>query len=203
MGASSSTDLKRWPRWIAVVVLCVVVLGGGAFFVFSGGPSAIAGAAPPAFSGGFGPYEPAENPEPTPDVAFLDANGDPIKLDAYRGKVILLNFWATWCAPCVKELPALAALDKDIGGEDFAVLLVSVDRGGAAQTEPFLADLGVTDLDSALDTKSALAREMGALGLPTTFVIDRTGLVRGRLQGDAEWNSEPAQDLIRYYINEG
>lgn len=188
------------------MVACVVLVGGvlgGGYVLVSGGPSGSGGAAPPAFSGGFGPYEPAENPAPTPDVAFLDANGDPIKLDDYRGRVILLNFWATWCAPCVKELPALAALEEDIGGEDFAVLLVSVDRGGAAQTKPFLADLGVTGLDSALDTESALARAMGAQGLPTTFVIDREGLVRGRLQGDAEWNSGPAQDLIRYYINEG
>ena len=158
---------------------------------------------PPEFSGSFGAYETLDPVNPVPDVAFLDADGAPIKLDAFEGQVVLLNFWATWCAPCVKELPALDALQADLGGDDFTVLIVSVDRKGEEVAAPFLEDLGITHLQSAFDAESELARALSATGLPTTYVIDRDGMVRGRLPGDAEWHSDPAKALMSYYIEQG
>lgn len=191
----------RWLRWVAALSVPTVVAVGGALLLF--GPSSGAStSAPPAFRGGFAAYEPLETPAPAPEVEFLDANGEPIKLDALQGRVVLLNFWATWCAPCVKELPALEDLHKALAGEDFTVLLVSVDRKGAEVTAPFLADLGITALDTAIDARSELARAFGAAGLPTTYVIDRDGRVRGRLQGDADWASGAAKRLIQHYIDE-
>lgn len=182
-------------------ILGVVVAGA----VLSMGGRDVAAIAddPPPFRGAFESYEPVEDPAPAPDVAFLDANGDTIKLDTLRGQVVLLNFWATWCAPCVKELPALDSLQADLGGADFTVLLVSVDRKGAAVADPFLEGLEIGHLKTAIDAKSNLVRAFGAAGLPTTFLLDREGRVRGRLQGDAAWDSEAAKDLIRHYLQEG
>jgi thiol-disulfide isomerase/thioredoxin len=188
------------------MVAVAAILGGvvaGGVLILGGRGSAAIGDAPPSFKGAFGSYEPADDPAPAPDVAFLDANGDTIKLDALHGQIVLVNFWATWCAPCIKELPALDALQADLGGDDFRVLLVSVDRKGAEVADPFLADLGLGHLKTAIDAKSELVRAFGAAGLPTTYLLDREGRVRGRLQGDAEWNSDGAKDLIRHYLQEG
>ncbi len=155
---------------------------------------------PPTFSGGYGGWEPFAEPQPAPKTDFLAADGTSINLDAYDGRTVLVNFWATWCAPCVKELPALDALQGALGGPGFEVVVISIDRKGLEVAQPFLKDLGVGRLQSAADPKGALARELGATGLPTTVLIDADGMVRGRLLGDAEWNSDEAHALIRYYL---
>jgi len=199
--------LRNWLRLMAVGAVLVVVVAGGSLLAAGRfpfwSPTWATDAAPPAFAGSYQPYEELKPAKPAPDVAFLDADGAAIKLDAYRGRVLLLNFWATWCAPCVKELPALQALQADLGGPEFDVLIVSVDRKGHDVATPFLEDLGIDTLRTAVDAKSDLARALGAGGLPTTFIIDRQGRVRGRLLGDAEWNSDKAKALIRYYIAQG
>jgi thiol-disulfide isomerase/thioredoxin len=193
---------RNWLRLVAVAAILGVVVAGGVLLL-GGRDLAATANGPPAFKGAFGSYEPAEDPAPAPDVAFLDANGDTIKLDALRGQIVLLNFWATWCAPCVKELPVLDRLQADLGSEEFRVLLVSVDRKGATVADPFLEDLKLGHLKTAIDSNSDLVRAFGAAGLPTTFLLDREGRVRGRLEGDADWESDAAKDLIRHYLQEG
>lgn len=156
---------------------------------------------PPALTGGYGAYEPLSEPKPAPSTAFLDPDGRPIKLDAYRGRMLLLNLWATWCAPCVKELPALDRLQAGLGDDRFQVLLVSVDRKGLAVAAPFLEKLGVRNLRTAADPTSELARALGVSGLPTTLLIDAEGRILGRMLGDAEWDSAAAKALILHYLN--
>ena len=156
---------------------------------------------PPALTGGYGAFEPLAEPSPAPSTAFLDPDGRPIKLDAYRGSLVLLNLWATWCAPCVKELPSLDRLQAELGGDRFRVVLVSVDRKGLEVAAPFLERVGVRTLRTAADPKSELARAFGTSGLPTSILIGPDGRVLGRMLGDAEWDSPEAKALIRHYLD--
>ncbi len=168
---------------------------------------AIAGSAEaePPLVGDMVKFVPSAGDRTAPDTPFISATGDAIKLDSYRGKTVLLNFWATWCAPCVKELPALdrlnAELGAELGGDKFEVLLVSIDRGGRRVFEPFLEKLGIKSLASTADEKTALLRAFKAPGLPTSFLIAADGTIKGRLVGDAEWDSAAAKDLINYYAS--
>lgn len=155
---------------------------------------------PPPLTGGYGAFEPLAEPTPAPSTAFLDPDGRPIKLDAYRGSLVLVNVWATWCAPCVKELPSLARLQAALGGERFRVLLVSVDRKGLEVAEPFLRKLGIDGLRTAADPKSELARALGAVGLPTSVLLDAEGRIVGKMLGDAEWDSPAAKALLLHYL---
>lgn len=190
--------LSRSPLRLALVggVVGVVVAAVAAMSVL---PVASA-SGPPAFSGGYGSWEPFADPPAAPTTDFLDPDGQRINLDAYRGETLLVNFWATWCAPCVKELPSLDALQAEMGSEDFQVLIVSIDRKGLEVAQPFLDDLGIEHLKTAADPKGKLAREMKATGLPTTVLISDEGKVLGRILGDAEWNSDGAKALVRYYL---
>lgn len=146
-------------------------------------------------------FNPLDPPVPAPQTAFADANGQTITLKDFLGKVVVLNFWATWCAPCVREMPTLDNLQAQLGGSEMAVVAVSEDRGGAKVVQPFMKRYALRHLEVYLDRKGALRREFGATGLPTTLVIDTEGKVVGGLQGPAEWDSEEALALIRFYMS--
>jgi thiol-disulfide isomerase/thioredoxin len=141
-----------------------------------------------------------EPPVPAPQTGFLDADGQEITLAAFEGKVVLLNFWATWCAPCVREMPTLDRLQDKLGLEGLEVLAVSEDRGGLAVVAPFFEQLGLQHLKIYLDPQGALSRKFGLDGLPTTLLIDAQGRLVGGLEGPAEWDSEEALALIRFYL---
>jgi len=130
-------------------------------------------------------------PTEAPTTPYTAADGAPATLADHKGKVVVLNFWATWCAPCVRELPSLDRLAGKLPKDRFAVLALSTDRAGRDRAAPFLKKLKAEHLGPALDSKSALARSLGLRGLPTTYVLDKTGRVIGKLEGVAEWDSEP------------
>jgi thiol-disulfide isomerase/thioredoxin len=185
--------------WITSVTVKKLALAGLLF----AGLSALAGnaVAEPPQQGDMVKFVPSSEDRTAPDTPFISAAGEPIKLDSYRGKTVLVNFWATWCPPCVKELPSLDKLNAEMGGKDFEVVLISIDRGGSRVYRPFLEKLGIRNLHSAADTKAALMREFKAPGLPTTYLIGPDGRIRGRLVGDAMWDSAAAKDLIMYYTS--
>ena len=185
--------------WISSVAVRKTVLAGLAA-VFLAAMAGSAEAEPPLV-GDMVKFVPSAGDRIAPDTPFISATGEPIKLDSYRGKTVLLNFWATWCAPCVKELPALDRLNAEMASDRFEVLLVSIDRGGARVFEPFLEKLGIRNLASAADPKAALLRSFKAPGLPTSFLIAADGTIKGRLVGDAAWDSAAAKDLINYYAS--
>ena len=138
-------------------------------------------------------YQRAKAP---PDTRFEDKNGNEMGLRDFRGRVTLVNFWATWCAPCVEEMPSLSRLQASIGGEDFRIAIISIDRDGYEVIEPFLESLGVTNLASYLDRSNRLTIEVGAIGLPTTLLLDKDGRIVGRMVGPAKWDSEDAARLV-------
>jgi len=140
-------------------------------------------------------------PEPAPDaIVFQDEKGSALTLASFRGRVVLLNFWATWCAPCRREMPSLDALEARFGGPDFMVLALSEDRGGVVDVRPFFDELGLEHLAIHVDKDMALARAFRVVGLPATYIIDHEGRVLARLLGDAAWDSDAAMALLEPLI---
>ncbi|MDF1803252.1 TlpA disulfide reductase family protein [Thalassovita sp.] len=135
-------------------------------------------------------------PKSLPQVSFLSESGEELTLDTYQGKLVLVNFWATWCAPCRKEMPSLAALQDEFGGDDFEVVTIATGRNPPPAMKKFFAEVGITNLPLHRDPKQALARKMAVLGLPVTVILNTEGQEIGRLLGDADWHSDAARGLI-------
>ena len=132
-----------------------------------------------------------DKPKPVQAFQFADGEGKSRGLSDSRGKSVLLNIWATWCVPCRKEMPALDHLQAALGGPNFQVVPLSVDRGGADVVRNFFAEIGIKKLEIYLDVSGVATRKLSVVGLPTTLIIDREGREIGRLIGPAEWD-EPA-----------
>ena len=130
---------------------------------------------------------PLRRSTPPMSTILLDKDGKPLSLDVYRGMPILINFWATWCPPCVAELPALDRASDKLADE-VKILLISVDRGGYKKALPFLQDRGITRPHFAFDANGALSREMGVRGLPTSFLVTADQRHCWAYQGPREWD---------------
>ena len=133
--------------------------------------------------------------KPMPEFRFRLADGTERTLADYAGRPVVLNFWATWCAPCVAEMASLDALAAAMPGA--AVLPLSSDRGGAAAVQQFYASHGLKHLGVLLDPMGAAARAIGARGIPTTLLVDPRGQERGRFEGAADWGSDASQRMVR------
>jgi thiol-disulfide isomerase/thioredoxin len=139
-----------------------------------------------------------EVPEQSVAVRFEDDQGQPRSLADFRGKIVLLNVWATWCAPCLKEIPALDHLAAALNGADFAVVTVSVDRKGIDAIRKVFAELNVQKLPIYIDRFGQALRTVRAIGLPTSLFIDREGREFGRVVGPAEWDGAATIDFLRH-----
>lgn len=135
--------------------------------------------------------------QPAGTAEFTTFDGAPLSLDQYKGKWVLLNFWATWCAPCRKEMPMLSELQTEFGGENFDVVTIATGRNPPPAMKSFFDEIGVDNLPLYRDPKSGLAREMGILGLPITVIINPEGQEVARMRGDADWASDNAKDILR------
>ena len=136
-------------------------------------------------------------PEPLPEFTFLDGAGKERSLKDWRGRVVLLNIWATWCLPCRKEMPDLERLQTDLGSEKFEVVALSVDRGGLEASKKFLDQIKVTKLGVYADPSARAGSTLKVIGMPATLLINAEGREIGRLLGPAEWHSEDAKALVR------
>ena len=150
------------------------------------------------FAGNFILFDP---PVPAPQQGFTDLAGAPTSLGSFEGQVLLVNFWATWCAPCIREMPELDELHAELSGEGLKVMALSNDRAGARVVEPFVAELGLPHLPIFLDPKGEVAQAFDVRSLPATFLIDRDGRVVGGMTGIAPWAGPEAKKLIRYYLD--
>lgn len=189
---AKDTGAIVWGGLLAAVAVGAVWLG------FALLPDRPAG---PVLSGQMRTFDTAPTPEAAPDISFSDALGNSLGLDDFRGHVVLVNLWATWCAPCRAEMPALDALQVAEGGEDFEVVAVNVDAGDDAKPKAFLAEIGVENLafyrDETIELFNTLKRRNLALGLPVTLLVDERGCLLAHMNGPAEWASEDARRLIR------
>ncbi len=130
-------------------------------------------------------------------LTFTDAEGRVTGFDAFRGKGLVVNFWATWCAPCVAEMPALDRLAAEVARDGIEVLALSNDRGGRAAVEPFYQRIAIRRLGIWLDPRGATGRTLDIRVLPTTLILDRRGMEVGRLIGDATWDKPEVIAAIR------
>jgi thiol-disulfide isomerase/thioredoxin len=140
---------------------------------------------------------------PASDEPFLDREGREHRLSDSDGKVRLVNFWATWCAPCREEKPALDALAADLAGPDFEVIAVATGRHDLDAIDRFNREVGVSNLVTYIDETNRLAQAMGVPGLPVTVLLNREGQEIGRLMGGADWDTENVRAIIRRVIELG
>lgn len=133
-------------------------------------------------------------------AVFTDRDGAEFTLADWQGKVVLLNFWATWCAPCRHEMPWLDEVQAELGGDAFEVVTLATGRNAVPGIERFFEETGIQHLPILLDPRQAVAREMAVLGLPITVILNREGQEIARLRGDAEWNSDSAKAILRALI---
>ncbi len=137
----------------------------------------------------------------SPDFTLPDLDGNQINLSNYRGKVVLLNFWATWCPPCRLEMPTMEKAYQKYRHKGFEVLAVSVDAGPKSAVEHFLQELGLT-FQVLLDPDMETLRTFRGFSLPTTFVIDRHGVIRSRELGYRDWTDAESTKLLQRLLNE-
>lgn len=151
----------------------------------------------PLSVGQMAPFVFKKTPEALPETAFVDGTGKARSLQDWQGKVVLLNLWATWCAPCRKEMPSLDRLQGELGSDAFEVVAVSVDKTGIEGARKFLEQIKIEKLNVYADPTVRLGSALKAIGMPSTLLIDREGREVGRLVGPAEWDSEEAKTLVR------
>lgn len=163
---------------------------------------AFANVGPDLLKGTLAKFELANGaPKALPGIAFTDADDKPLTLADYRGKAVLLNFWATWCAPCVKEMPSLdrlqAAMGKEVGKDRFVVVPLSLDGPSKPKVQPFYKDKNLANLGIYFDKGRKVQQALDVSVLPTSILIDGQGREIGRMVGEADWDKPEAIALMK------
>ena len=209
MSEPAAAPRRSFARPLIATALAVLGLSGLALYGFSGGDKAHACAASPetlasikaAAKGEVAAVVTPAGPRALPALSFKDASGADIGLEKFRGQVVLLNLWATWCAPCRKEMPALNELQKAAGGDGFEVVAVSFDLGAADKPRKFLEEIDADKLALYHDPSGRMLQALKTVGrgtgLPTTLILDRAGCEIGYLPGPAEWAGPEGKALIQ------
>jgi len=137
------------------------------------------------------------------DLPFMTAEEEEATLADYAGQYVVLNFWATWCAPCREEMPSLQNLQTEYGGDSFQVVTLATGRNPPPAIRRFFDEIGVTDLPQHRDINQQIAREMAVFGLPITVILNPEGQEIARLRGDAHWDSPEAYAVIESLLASG
>jgi len=180
-----------WGHAFASLLLLISVAGGSAA---EDNPSV-------AERTRLGEFIPASPLLPAPSISFVDLAGNTVSLSEFTGKIVLVNLWATWCEPCLREMPSLERVQSRLG-DKIAVVAISEDHGGSKTVEPFIDKLGLRSIKIYLDPKSAMERAFKVQGLPTSFLIDRQGRILGRVEGAAEWDAPKLLAVLKFFLGD-
>ncbi len=198
-----------------ILALAIIAIGAGIYFIMQpAGNEGVASACrdagtrsarlEPFAHGDMAGLILQDQPKLLADLSFLDGAGEPVELSQFAGKSVLLNLWATWCAPCRHEMPALNALERELGSADFQVVAVSIDLGEPHKPKKFFAEVGLDAMaffhDGSMDVFSDLKSMGMATGMPTTILVDANNCALAILNGPAEWASKDAIALIHAAI---
>lgn len=188
---------------IRTITLVLCLAGLGALVAHRSAPFS-APAAPAAANrqpeaAGEGEFSLLDPPRPAPELGFTTRDGTPRRLADFRGRVVLVNLWATWCGPCVEEMPSLDRLQAKLGSA-ITVLAISEDRRGESAVAPFLAKLKLGHLAVYLDPKNGAIKAFGVQGLPTSYLITSDGRVRAVLEGSADWDNPAMMARLKPYL---
>ncbi len=148
-------------------------------------------------------FEIWDRPKEVAAFTIKTASGEQVSLDHFEGRAVLLNIWATWCAPCVEEMPALDRLQTAFSDQPFEVVAVSIDRGGIPKIDDFYERFSISSLQAYSDQTLKISRDVGDGTLPVSVLIGADGREVGRMSGPAEWDGEPAKRLIRKLLRDG
>ena len=214
--------MRAAPKILAAGGLAAALLGGLALYGTGSNLGNLAGLGPsgpcaeaapaaarvaPLARGEVAAFEAARAPRPAPALPFRGPDGGPTDLEALRGKLLLVNLWATWCAPCKAEMPALDRLEGELGGDRFRVVAINVETRNLDKPPAWLRNAGIRHLAYYGDPEGrvlpALQTAVGSTGLPTTALIDGQGCMLGVMKGPAEWSSEDGKRLIRAALGQG
>jgi thiol-disulfide isomerase/thioredoxin len=209
---SSKSIIASWRTSLVALGLVLLVAGGYGLYAREDVSRAetvatVAGEAPDRVTrelstGTLTAFVVHPEPKPVGDIDFVDAAQTPLSLADWKGRVVLVNLWATWCGPCREEMPALAELQRQLGSQDFEVVAISLDRQGAEVARPFLENVGAEALELYLDPSTRVLAAFRAVGLPASMLIDRSGREVGRMFGPADWASPEAIRLIKAALAE-
>ena len=179
----------RWSRTAAVLLLLFL----------TGAGTAVEDGAVAVERPRLGEFIPSSPPVPAPTISLVDLAGNTVSLSEFAGRLVLINLWATWCEPCLREMPSLERMQSRLG-DQITVVAISEDRGGSKTVEPFINKLGLKSFKTYLDPKSDAGRAFKVAGLPTSFLIDREGRVLGRVEGAAEWDSPKLLEVLKSFL---
>ncbi len=196
------------PVYLAVAALATALVIAGIYVTFWGESNVEGGISAETINSDLETFAVGEmanfavfgSPERPDPVQFVDGEGNSRSFDDWKGKVVLVNLWATWCGPCRHEMPALDRLQAELGGEEFEVLAVSLDRSGLDLPRAFYAENNIEHLGLYNDASSRTGVALGVFGMPTTVLLDREGRLLGRLVGPAEWDAPDAVALMKAAI---
>ena len=192
---------------IVAVILFRGLPGNGEAAAACQATRALADAVRPFKKGEVANFLPSESPVLVADLKFQDGAGAERGVSDYAGKTILLNLWATWCAPCRKEMPALDRLAAELNSDAFAVVTVNIDRRNTERAKAFLTEIGTKNLpflaDPTMGVFETLKSRGRAIGMPTTMLVDAKGCEIGTMHGAAEWDSDDAKALIKAALAAG
>lgn len=185
----------KFTRALAFWLVLLAFSALGLYSYFSRGAPA------PSTATGSATFRPIGEPRHLPEIVFADADGRAVRLSDYRGKVMLLNVWATWCQPCREEMPSLDRLQARLGGPDFEVVALSIDRDGLPAVKEFYLQFGIKRLRIYLDESGQAASKLGVIAIPTTLLIDPQNREVARKFGAAEWDSPEMIAAIRSHLS--
>ena len=170
-------------KWRVAIIVGLIAVGAGVYVAY--------------WQASSGPFGRAASPKAIPELRFVDATGRPQTLADFRGKVVLLNVWATWCEPCREEMPTLDRLQARLGGDRFQVVALSVDQLGATIARKFYDEFAIKALSLYIDPTAKAAFVLNAPGLPVTLLVDRNGREIGRHLGAVKWDSPQMMERLQ------